>query len=118
MKLRDVKGAGWLRFSHYDQVIEAAIKGSGVAIGKRPHLSQHLREGLLVAPLGAQCVVKPGAFFIEVSGSAQRDVVKALVDWLRVEAKRDANVPRRFAPPSRAPQAARSPSKPARQRKP
>jgi DNA-binding transcriptional LysR family regulator len=38
MKLRGLKGAGWLRFSHYDQVIEAAVKGSGVAVGKRPHL--------------------------------------------------------------------------------
>jgi hypothetical protein len=40
--VRGVKAAGYLRFSHYDQVM-AAIKGGGVAIGKRPHLSQDLR---------------------------------------------------------------------------
>ena len=37
-----------LRFSHHDQVIQAAIDGSGVAIGRSPHNARHLREGLLV----------------------------------------------------------------------
>lgn len=73
MKLRSVEGAGWLRFSQYDQVIDAAVNGSGVAIGKLPHLTDHLREGVLVAPLGSQGVTRPGAFYVEVSGSAQRD---------------------------------------------
>jgi DNA-binding transcriptional LysR family regulator len=95
VKLRGAKGAGWLRFSHYDQVIEAAIKGSGVAIGKRPHLSQHLRDGILVAPLGKQWVAKPGAFYVEVSDSAQRDVVDVFVDWLHAEAQQDAKLARR-----------------------
>ena len=45
-----------MRFSHYDQVIEAAINGSGVAIGKWPHLATHLREGVLCAPLGREWV--------------------------------------------------------------
>ena len=114
MKLRGTKGAGWLRFSHYDQVIEAALKGSGVAIGKRPHLSQHLRQGRLVAPLGAQSVAKPGAFYIEISDSAQRDAVELFLDWLRVEAQRDAKVPRKSANPPRPTKVARTPSRPAR----
>src|SRR5512134_252444 len=37
-KLRPVAPAATMRFSHYDQVIQAAIDGVGVAIGKRPHL--------------------------------------------------------------------------------
>jgi len=99
VKLRGAKGAGWLRFSHYDQVIEAAIKGSGVAIGKRPHLSQHLRDGTLTAPLGVQWVVRPGAFFIEVSDSAQRDIVDVFVSWLHDEAQWDAKHSRRKTKP-------------------
>jgi len=101
MKLRAVKGAGWLRFSHYDQVIEAAINGSGVAIGKRPHLAQHLRQGVIVAPLGAQCVVPAGAFYIEVSDVAPRDVVDPFVDWVRSEAEQDAQAPPRRTASSR-----------------
>jgi LysR family glycine cleavage system transcriptional activator len=90
MKLRGAKDAGWLRFSHYDQVIEAALNGGGVAVGKRPHLSQHLRDGLLVEPLGAAGVADLGAFYIEVAAAAPRDVVGVLVTWLHEEAARDA----------------------------
>jgi DNA-binding transcriptional LysR family regulator len=90
MKLRGAKGAGWLRFSHYDQVIEAAIKGGGVAIGKLPHLSSHLRDGMLVAPLGPEWVATLGAFYIEDAGSAPREVVDLFVRWLRAEALLDA----------------------------
>jgi LysR family transcriptional regulator, glycine cleavage system transcriptional activator len=52
MKIGDLKPAGTLRFSHYDQVVQAATDGNGVAIGCNPHNARHLREGLLVAPLG------------------------------------------------------------------
>jgi len=90
MKLRRVRSAGWLRFSHYDQVIAAAIEGSGVAVGKRPHLTQHLRDGVLVAPLGDQAVKTLGGFYIEVARSAQPEVVAPFVDWLHAEAERDA----------------------------
>jgi DNA-binding transcriptional LysR family regulator len=45
MKLGDLKPAGTLRFSHYDQVVQAAIDGSGVAIGRNPHNARHLPRG-------------------------------------------------------------------------
>jgi DNA-binding transcriptional LysR family regulator len=90
MKLRCARSAGWLRFSHYDQVIAAAIEGSGVAVGKRPHLTQHLRDGVLVAPLGDQAVRTLGGFYIEVARSAQPEVVAPFVDWLHAEAECDA----------------------------
>lgn len=90
MKLRSVEGAGWLRLSHYDQVIDAAVNGSGVAIGKLPHLSDHLRDGVPVAPPGSQGVARAGAFYVEVSGSAQREVADVFVDWLHVEVEREA----------------------------
>jgi DNA-binding transcriptional LysR family regulator len=80
-----------LRFSHYDQVVRAAIDGSGVAIGRNPHIARHLREGLLVAPLGREAVVRRGAYFVLVAPrSAERPVVKAFVAWLREEAREDA----------------------------
>jgi DNA-binding transcriptional LysR family regulator len=90
MQLRSIKGAGWLRFSHYDQVIEAAKKGSGVAVGKWPHLCDHLRDGALVAPFGASGTATVGAFFVEMQEAAPREPADAFVAWLRAEAKRDA----------------------------
>jgi len=95
MKLRRLKTAGWLRFSHYDQVIEAARKGIGVAVGKWPHLSDHLREGILVAPLGQGGAATVGAFFVEILEAAPREPANAFVAWLRAEAKRDASQLRR-----------------------
>jgi DNA-binding transcriptional LysR family regulator len=89
MKLRAIKPTGIQRFSHYDQVIQAAIEGSGVAIGKRPHLARHLREGLLVAPLGREWVASLGGFDIVVSPGTERDSVGTFIAWLRDEANRD-----------------------------
>jgi len=88
--MRSVKGAGWLRFSHYDQVIEAARKGTGVAVGKWPHLSDHLRSGELVAPLGEPGAVKVGAFYLETSDAAQPEAADVFLAWLRDEARHDA----------------------------
>ena len=90
-RLRAIKPAGTLRFSHYDQVIQSAIGGNGVAIGKWPHLAAHLREGTLVAPLGAQWLSSLGAFYVVTArGAAQRDDVASFVAWLEEETRRDA----------------------------
>ena len=88
-KLRRISSAGWLRFSHYDQVIAAAVEGGGVAIGKLPHLSQHLREGVLVAPLGAPGTVRLGAFYIETSCTSPPELVTPFVEWLHAEVTLD-----------------------------
>lgn len=89
-QLRPVKPAANLRFSHYDQVIQAAIEGSGVAIGKRPHLTRLLREGLLRAPFGTEGVAKLGSFFIVLApGAGEREPVAAFIAWLRSEVRDD-----------------------------
>jgi LysR family transcriptional regulator, glycine cleavage system transcriptional activator len=98
MKLPTVKPASTLRFSHYDQVIPAAIEGSGVAMGARPHLTHHLRDGVLCAPFGPDAVATLGTFFIVIRPDAARgDAVEAFVAWLRSEVLRDAELT--LAPP-------------------
>ena len=90
MKQRPVRPAATLRFSHYDQVIQAAIEGSGVAIGKTPHLTRLLREGRLMAPFGRAGTAKLGSFFVVVAtGSAEREPVTAFLAWLRSEVRED-----------------------------
>jgi LysR family glycine cleavage system transcriptional activator len=86
MRLPGLLPAGILRFSHYDQVVRAALDGSGVAIGKWPHLEQHLREGTLVAPLGDRGVVTLGSVYVVVANTASPAAVEAFVDWLHLEA--------------------------------
>jgi LysR family transcriptional regulator, glycine cleavage system transcriptional activator len=86
--LANLKPAGALRFSHYDQVVRAAIDGSGVALGRRPHNARHIAEGLLVAPLGKEGVLRWGSYFMLVSPrAAERPVVKAFVSWLREQVR-------------------------------
>src|SRR4030095_5585861 len=46
MNPAQLRPAGMLRFSHYDQVVRAAIDGIGVAIGRTPHNMRHLRDGM------------------------------------------------------------------------
>jgi DNA-binding transcriptional LysR family regulator len=96
MKLGGLKPAGTLHFSHYDQVVQAAIDGSGVAIGRIPHTARHLRDGLLVAPFGAEAVLRRGTYFVLVAPrSAERSVVKAFVAWLHDEVRKDAEAAKR-----------------------
>jgi DNA-binding transcriptional LysR family regulator len=91
MKMRRFKPAGYFRFSHYDQVVHAAIEGSGVMIGKRPHLTGHLRDGRLCAPFGDEHVARLGGFYIvHAAGAAERPPVKTFVSWLKHEMQEDA----------------------------
>lgn len=93
MKMRAVEPASTLRFPQYDQWLPAAIEGAGVAIGVLPHLAQQLRDGVLCAPFGRDAIANRGAFFLilgrEVAG---RDAVKAFVEWLRSEVRRDGEL--------------------------
>jgi DNA-binding transcriptional LysR family regulator len=99
MRLRGTTGTRSLRFSHYDQVIEAALKGTGVAVGKLPHLADHLRSGRLVAPFGDRCVASPGAFHVEIAHAAPADVLEHFLGWVRKEAR---TVPTCVIPPRKA----------------
>ncbi|TMH01544.1 MAG: LysR family transcriptional regulator [Betaproteobacteria bacterium] len=48
--IRDLEPAGSLRFNHFDQVMQAALGGQGVALGRVPLIDSLLRERRLVAP--------------------------------------------------------------------
>jgi DNA-binding transcriptional LysR family regulator len=97
-----------LRFSHYDQVIPAAVEGSGVAMGARPHLAQHLKDGTLCAPFGPDATATLGSFYAVVRpDAAGREAVAAFLAWLRSEVRRDGElklaVPRPPKRPAGAP---------------
>jgi len=72
------------------QVVQAAIDGSSVAIGRNPHNARHLRDGLLVAPFGREAVLSRGTYFVLIPPrSADRPVVKEFGAWLRDEIRQD-----------------------------
>jgi DNA-binding transcriptional LysR family regulator len=90
LRLPRVAPASTLRFPQYDQLVAAAIEGSGVGLGVLPHTAQQLRDKLLCAPFGMEAVALRGTFFLvrrpDVTG---RDAVEAFIEWLWDEVRRD-----------------------------
>ena len=80
-----LKAAGALRFSLYDQVIQAAIDGQGVALGRIPLISGVLDRGLLVAPFGKRYDAPRGYYAIPAPHANAQPEVLAFIEWLRTE---------------------------------
>ena len=86
--------AGMLHFSHYDQLIQAAVDGHGVALGRLPLLRRLLNEGKLVAPF-AQTIASSRAYYVVESADAKlKPHVQDFVAWIisASEAARDAAI--------------------------
>lgn len=97
MGLPDLEPAGSVRFSHYDQMIQAAVRGEGVALGRLPLMSQQIEDGSLVAPFekargrGRGTVSTRAYFVLTAPGATGRPEAKAFLDWLQEEAKAGAS---------------------------
>ncbi len=82
----DVKPAGALRFTLYDQVVQAAVGGQGVALGRLPLVGELLREGRLVAPFSKRYDSERGYVVLKAPHAHNRSDVAAFVEWLVAEA--------------------------------
>ncbi|HJV09875.1 MAG TPA: LysR substrate-binding domain-containing protein, partial [Burkholderiales bacterium] len=85
-RIADLRPAGTLSFSGYEQIIPAAVAGHGVALGRSPLVKDLITDGQLVPPFKSQA--DPArAYFAIVSRNAEgRPEVRAFVDWLKSEA--------------------------------
>jgi len=72
---------GTLYFNQYDQLIQAAIEGNGVALGRIALLLPALRDGRLVARMERRSRVDAYAYWL-LSGEAARPEVAIVRDWL------------------------------------
>ena len=77
---------GSLRFSLYDQVIQATLGGQGVALGRIPLIAELLRDGRLVAPFPKRYDSPRSYFVIMAPHAADAPDVAAFVAWLLQEA--------------------------------
>ncbi len=84
-----LKPAGSLRFTLYDQVIQAAVAGQGVALGRVPLIAGHLRDGRLVAPFPKRYESARGYYAVVAPHAIERADVRAFVAWLHDEAVRE-----------------------------
>ena len=86
MGVGKLRPAGALSFAHYDQVLQAAIDGSGVSPGRLPLVAPHLRDGVLVAPFPRRRVVAGAWHVVVAPAAAEHKAVRAFVGWLHDEA--------------------------------
>lgn len=81
--------AGALRLNHFDQMIQAAVDGQGVALGRSPLVRRLIKQGKLAAPFSRR-TLSPRAYYVFTSrDGAERPEVGDFGSWLRREAKRD-----------------------------
>lgn len=75
-----------LRFNHYDQAVQAAVAGHGVALGRMPLVRSMIDDGRLVA-VGEPVDLSPdyGYWLLQAEKNPRQDV-RDLVGWIRNEA--------------------------------
>jgi DNA-binding transcriptional LysR family regulator len=100
--LTDFNPARKLHFSHYDQMIQAAVNAQGVALGLDPLVRDLVREGKLVTPFKRATVPARAWYLMRSSASANKADVDAFVAWLLDEIRADSARPRRAAQGTRS----------------
>ncbi len=90
-----LKAAGWgtaksqgvLHFNQYDQVIQAALDGQGVALGRLELIQPLLDSGrLLQLAQPDRQAGNPHAYWLLQTQAQPRDEVRRVADWIAAEA--------------------------------
>jgi DNA-binding transcriptional LysR family regulator len=84
-RIADLRPAGTLSFSGYEQIIPAAVAGHGVALGRSPLVKDLIAGGELVAPFKSQADPARAYFAIVSKNAAARPEVAAFLEWLKSE---------------------------------
>jgi len=81
--------AGTIAFDQYDQVIQAALLGQGIALGRGTLVDQYIREKRLVALFGGLQDVQRAFHAVFARNAQSRPQVRQFVDWLKRELARE-----------------------------
>jgi DNA-binding transcriptional LysR family regulator len=103
--IHDLKSAGALHFTQYEQMIQAAISGQGVALGRQPLVNELIQSGMLATPFQQPLHGSRAYFIIESPLGAGKPHVRDFAAWLIDEAKRDSGGQGAAAPGSARPAA-------------
>lgn len=82
---------GYLYFNQYDQVIQAAIQGHGVALGRLGLILPHLDNGSLAAQYDGTLGVSDFAYWLS-AGAGAREEVRVFAQWIERQAESTAAV--------------------------
>jgi DNA-binding transcriptional LysR family regulator len=87
MGMEPFEPASTLSFDQYDQVMQAALTGQGVALGRMTLAGQHVRARRLVALFGQQQRLARGYHAVYAEDAQKNPDVRRFVEWLREEIK-------------------------------
>ena len=82
----------YLRFNQYDQVVQAALEGHGVALGRLALVLPMLQDGRLVAHPQASLGLSDYAYWLVKADGALRVEVELFADWLVEEVQRSSDL--------------------------
>ncbi|HMR30392.1 MAG TPA: transcriptional regulator GcvA [Geminicoccaceae bacterium] len=85
----DLRADDGLRLSDSMMLMEAAVSGLGVAIGRTSLAAGHLAAGRLVRPFAITKPADYAYYVVAPEGSETRPRIRAFVDWLMEEVRRD-----------------------------
>src|SRR3954463_204911 len=83
----DLRPAGTLTFSGYEQIIPAAVAGHGVALGRSPLLKDLLASKELIAPFKSTADPARAYFAVVSRNAVARAEAVDFVAWLKEEAR-------------------------------
>jgi len=90
MRIENLKPAGVIHFSLYDQMMHAAIDGQGVALGRLPLISRLIAEGRLVAPFGRRIASAHSYHLLRSAAPPKKPEAEHFAQWLLREARESA----------------------------
>lgn len=86
MQVEGMRAASILHFSQYDQMIQAAVAGQGVALGRLPLIAELISQRKLVAPF-PRSIASPRSYYLFQSDASRRKPeVREFLAWLQAEA--------------------------------
>jgi len=90
MGVQGIQPAGSLTFGQYDQVMQAALLGQGIALGRTGILGDALRTRKLIALFGRRQQLARAFYVVLAQGARARPGVDAFVNWMKREISEDA----------------------------
>ncbi len=90
MGIEELQPAGTLTFDQYDQVMQAALHGQGIALGRMTLAEQYIRDGRLVALFGRPKTAGRGFHAVFSPRAVERAEAREFVAWLQSEIRREA----------------------------
>lgn len=96
----DLAAARRLQLTDYNIVLQAALDGQGVAMGRSLLVAEHLRRGTLIGPFpGFATTPGLGYWAVLPSGATDKPAATMFVNWLRREIAEAVSAGTRSTPP-------------------